>query len=147
MRGRGHQKEVPRQTRQKLPEVITLGVFDFAAEESGRELMCLVADHKVPTAIRDLEFLLYVLVAREFVETGDDEVVFEEPVAAMRRFELVVGQDLKGKLESPVKFVLPLFGETAWANHEATLQVAARDQFLDEQTSHDGLACTGVVGE
>src|SRR6202040_3728192 len=104
-RGRGHQKEVPRQTRQKLPEVIALGVFDFAAEEGGRELVRLVADHKVPTAFRDLQFLLYVLVARKLVETGDHEVVFQEPVAAMRRFELVIGQDLKGKLGTPIELV------------------------------------------
>ena len=147
MRSCGHQEEVPRQTREELPEVIALGVFDFAAEEGGRELVRLVADDQVPTAIRDLQLLLHVFVAREFVETGDDEVVFEEPVAGARRFELVIGQDLEGKLETAVKFVLPLLGQAAGADDEATLQVAARDQFLDEQTGHDGLACAGIVGE
>ena len=147
MRGCGHQKEVPRQTRQELAEVIALGVFDFAAEERGRELVRLVADDQVPTAFRDLELLLHVFVAREFVETGDDEVVFEEPVAGTRRFELVVGQDFERKLEAAVKFILPLLGQAAGADDEAALQVAAGDQFLDEQPGHDGLACTGIVGE
>lgn len=53
----------------------------------------------------------------------------------------------KGKLETPVKLVLPLLRKAAWADHVAPLQVTARDQFLDEQTGHNGLACTGVVGE
>ena len=133
MGGCGHQEEVPRQAREKLPEVIALGVFDLAAEERGRELVRLVADDQVPAAFRDLELVLYVFVARELVETGDDEVVFEEPVAGTRRFELVVRQDFEGKLETAVKFVLPLLGQAAGADDETALQVAARDQFLDEQ--------------
>jgi hypothetical protein len=90
---------------------------------------------------------LHIFVAREFVETGDDEVVFQEPVAGTRRFELVVRQDLEGELEAAVKFVLPLLGQAAGADDETTLQVAACDQFLDEQSGHDGLACAGVIGE
>ena len=129
----GHQEEMPRQAREELAEVIALGVLDFAAEERGRELVGLVADDQVPAAFRGLQLSLHIFVAREFVETGDDEVVFEEPVAGTRRFELVVRQDLERELETAVKFILPLLGQAAGADHETTLQVAARDQFLDEQ--------------
>src|ERR1019366_7389339 len=96
---------------------------------------------------RDLEFELHIFVAGEFVETGDNEVVFEEPVAGACRFEPVIRHNLEGKLEAAVKLVLPLLGQAAWADHETALQVAACDEFLDEQSGHDGLTCTGVVGE
>jgi hypothetical protein len=38
--------------------------------------VCLVTDNQIPTAFRDFEFMLYILVARELIEPGDDEVVF-----------------------------------------------------------------------
>ena len=102
---------------------------------------------EVPAAVRRLELLLHVLVARELVEPGDDEVGLEEPVAGARRFELVVGEDLERQMEAPVELVLPLLGEAARADDEAALQVAAGDQLLDEQAGHDRLAGAGVVGE
>ena len=94
-----------------------------------------------------LQLLLHVLVARELVEPGDDEVGFQEPVAGARGLELVVGQDFEGQVEAAVEFVLPLLGEAAGADDQAALQVAAGDQFLDEQPGHDGLAGAGIVGE
>ena len=93
------------------------------------------------------ELLLHVLVARELVEPGDDEVVLEEPVAGAGGFELVVGQDLERQVEAAVELVLPLLGEAAGADDEAALQVAAGDQLLDQQPGHDRLAGAGVVGE
>src|SRR5689334_18559298 len=100
MRRCGHQEEMPRQAREELPEVITLCVFDFAAEERGRQFVRLVADHEIPPAFRNLQLLLYILVARKFIETRDDEIIFEKPVAGTRRFELVIRQYLEGKLET-----------------------------------------------
>ena len=40
-----------------------------------------------------------------------------------------------------------MLGEAARAHDQATLQVAAGDQLLDQQTRHNRLAGTGVVGE
>ena len=94
-----------------------------------------------------LELLLDVLVARELVEPGDDEVGFEEPVAGAGGLELVVGQDLERQVEAAVELVLPLLGQAAGADDQAALQVAAGDQLLDEQARHDRLAGAGVVGE
>jgi hypothetical protein len=48
-------------------------------------------------------------------------------------------------VKAPVEFVLPLFGQAAGADDQAALQVAAGDQFLDEQAGHDGLAGARVV--
>src|SRR6267378_3509299 len=107
--------------------------------------MCLVADDQVPTALRHLELVLYVFVAGEFVEPGDYEVVCEEPIARTRRFELVISEDFEGKLKAAIELVLPLLGQAAWTNDKTTLQVAACNQFLDEQSRHDGLARTWVV--
>ena len=109
--------------------------------------MGLIAYDQVPVTVASLEFLLDVLVAGELVETGDDKVVFEEPVAGAGGFELVVGEDLEGQLESPEELILPLFGERAGADDEAALEVAAGDQLFDEQAGHDGLAGAGIVGK
>ena len=65
----------------------------------------------------------------------------------MSGFELVIGHNLKGQLEALREFVLPLLGETAGANNKAPFEVAASDQFLDEQPRHDGLTGTRIVGE
>jgi hypothetical protein len=75
------------------------------------------------------------------------QVGFEKPVAGARGFELVVGENLEGQVKAPVEFVLPLLGQAAGADDQAALQVAARDQLLDEQAGHDGLAGAGVVGQ
>ena len=145
-RGR-HQQEVAGERREQLAEAVALGVLDLAAEERGRQLVRLVADDEVPAAVGRLQLLLHVLVARELVEPGDDEVVLQEPVAGAGGFELVVGQDLEGQVEAAVELVLPLLGEAAGADDQAALQVAAGDQLLDEQAGHDGLAGAGIVGE
>ena len=144
---RRHQQEVPRQGREELAEPVALGVLQLAAEDRGRHLVRLVADHEIPAAIGRLELLLHVFVAGELVEAGDDQVGFQEPVAGARGFELVVGEYLEGQMEAAVELVLPLLGEAAGADDEAALEVAACNQFLDEQAGHDGLAGAGVVGE
>ena len=113
VRRRRHQQEVPREGREKLAEPVALGVLDLAAEERGRHLVRLVADDQVPAAVRRLELLLHILVARELVEPGDDEVGLQEPVAGARGFELVVGEDLEGQVEAAVELVLPLLGQAA----------------------------------
>ncbi len=109
--------------------------------------MRLVTDNEIPAAIGGLELVLHVLVARQLVETGDDEVGFEEPIAGPRCLQLIVREYLEGEVEAPEEFVLPLLCEAARANDEAALQVAAGDEFLNEQAGHDGLACAGIVGE
>src|SRR5215210_1786391 len=50
-------------------------------------------------------------------------------------------------MKTPIEFILPLLGETAWTDDKAPLQVATNDQLFDEQSGHDGLSRTGVVGE
>ena len=132
---------------EQLPEPVALGVLDLAAEEGGRHLVRLVADDEVPAAIGRLELLLHILVARELVEAGDDQVGLQEPVAGAGGFELVVGEDLEREVESAVELVLPLLGQAARADDQAALEVAAGDQLLDEQARHDRLAGAGVVGE
>jgi len=42
---------------------------------------------------------------------------------------------------------LPLFGEATRAYNEAAPKIAASDQFLYEQTSHDRLPCPGIIRE
>jgi hypothetical protein len=147
VRCRRHQQEVPRQRGEQLAQPIALGVLDLAAEEGGRHLVRLVADHQVPAAIGGLQLLLDVLVAGKLVEPGDGQVGLQEPVAGPRSFQLVVGEDLEGQVEALVKLVLPLLGQAAGADDQAALQVAPGDEFLDEQAGHDGLAGARVVSQ
>jgi hypothetical protein len=58
---------------------------------------------------------LYVFIPRQLIQASNDEVVFEEPVACARRFELVICKNFKRELEAPVKLVLPLLGKAAGA--------------------------------
>ena len=111
------------------------------------DILCASSQTTRSHAVGRLELRLHVLVARELVEPGDDEVGLEEPVAGARGLELVVGEDLEREVEAAVELVLPLLGEAAGADDQAALQVAAGDQLLDEQPGHDRLAGARVVGE
>ena len=64
VRRRGHQQEVARQRREKLPEPVALGVLHLAAEEGGGHLVGLVADDEIPAAVGRLQLLLHILIAR-----------------------------------------------------------------------------------
>ena len=144
---RGHQQEVPGQGRQQLAKAVALGVLDLAAEDGRRHLVGLVAHDKVPTAIRRLQLLLDILVARQLVEPGDDQIGFEEPITGAGSFQLVVGQNLERQVEAAIEFVLPLLGQAAGADNQAALQIAPGDQLLHQQPGHDGLARAGIVGQ
>ena len=56
---------------------MALGVANLSAEEGGGELVGLVADDEVPPTLRRAELGLHVLVARQLVEAGNHEVVFQ----------------------------------------------------------------------
>ena len=115
-----------------MRETVALGVLDLAAEEGRRELVSFVADDEVPATVGRLQLLLHVVVARELVEAGDDEVGFQEPIAGPRRFQLIVGQDIERQVESAIQFVLPLLSEATWADYETALQVAPGYQLLNK---------------
>ena len=131
--------------REKLPQPVALGVFDLAAEKCRRHLVRFVADDEVPAAIGRLQLLLHILVAGQLVEPSDDEIGFQKPIAGARRFKLVVRQDFERQMKAPIKLVLPLLGEAAGADDQASLQIAAGDQLLHQQARHDGLAGARIV--
>ena len=47
--------------------------------------------------------------------------------------EFVVRQYLEREVETPVEFILPLLGEAAGTNHQASPEIAAGDEFLHQQ--------------
>ena len=144
---RRHEQEVPREATEELPQPIALRVLDLPPEIGGRHLVGLVAHHEIPAAVGRLKQLLHLLVAGEHVEARDHEVVPLEPVFRPGRLKRLAGVDDERELESSVELILPLFGQTAGADHEATPEVASGDQLLHEETGHDGLAAARVVGE
>ncbi len=52
-----------------------------------------------------------------------------------------------GRWKRRIQLVLPLLGEAAGADDQASLQIAAGDQLLDQQPGHDRLARAGIVRE
>ena len=62
-----------------------------------------------------------------------------------RGFELVVRENVELEVEAAIQLVLPLLGQTARADDEASLQIAARDHLLHQEAGHDGLAGARVV--
>jgi hypothetical protein len=143
-RGR-HQQEMARQGGKELSELVTLGIADLAAKRPGRHLVRFVADDQVPPAVRCLELLLNVLITRKLIEPGNHQIGFQEPVAGASSLQLVVGQNFERQVEAAIEFVLPLLGEAAGANDKASVEIAARDQLLHEQASHDRFAGARVV--
>ena len=62
--------------------------------------MSLVADNQIPAAFGRRQLGLDVLIARELIQTRDDEVRLKEPVAGAGGLQLVVGQDLERQIEA-----------------------------------------------
>jgi len=46
-------------------------------------------------------------------EARDGEIVLEEPITGARGFELVVGEDLDGQVETPTQLIRLLLDEAA----------------------------------
>jgi hypothetical protein len=109
--------------------------------------MCLVADDEVPAAVRHAQLSLHALFPALFVEPGDDEVIFDEPIARTRRLQLVIGQDLEGEMKTSVELVLPLLSKTPQAHNQTPLQIATGDQLFNEQARHNGLARAWIVSQ
>ena len=145
VRRSGHQQEVTGDAGEQLAQAITLGVLDLAAKEGRGHLVGFVAHHQVITAIGRSKQGLQIFAAGQFVQPGDGEIVFQEPIAGAGRFQLVVGEDVERQLKAAMQLVLPLLGQAPGAYDQAALQVAAHDQFLHQQPGHDGLAGAGVV--
>ena len=125
---------------EKLPEPVALGVFDLAAKERGRHLVRFVADDEIPAAVGRLQLLLHVLVARELVEPGDDEVCFQEPVAGAGGLELVVGENLERQMKAAIQLVLPLFGQAAGQTTRQRCKSPRAISSFISRPGHDRLA-------
>ena len=140
-----HQQEVPREGGKKLTEMIALRIFRFGAENRGRHLVRLIADHEIPSTIRHLKLLLHVFVSGKLVQPGNDQIALQEPVAGASGLKLVIGKNFEGQMETAVKLVLPLLGKAARTDDKTSLQIASGDQFFDQKTRHDGLARSRII--
>ena len=107
--------------------------------------MGLIHHDQVPVA--PLKFALYVLVTAQLVQPADGQRILQEPVAGSRRFQLVIRQNLKGQVKLEMEFVLPLISKHSGAHDEAAVQVTTGQEFFDQETGHDGLAGSGIVGQ
>src|SRR5262245_58019729 len=108
--------------------------------------MSLITDDEVPFGGFG-ELLLQVFVAGEYVKANDKPVAILKRIPRPGVLDHVPGQDIELEVELLAEFILPLLDEAARSHNQATLQVAAGDQFLDQQPGHDRLPSTGIVGE
>ena len=143
----GHEQQVAGERAEQPCELVAFRILDLTTEEGCRELVGLIADDEIPTAINSLELLLYRLIAGQFVEPRDHQVVLKEPVAGAGRLQCIVGEDREGQVEAAVELILPLLGQATRADDEAALEITASDELLDQQASHNRLASTGVIGQ
>jgi len=139
------EQEVAGEGGEELAEHVAFRAANLATPEGGAHLVGLIAHHQIP--VGGLQLLLHILVAAELVEAADRERVLAEPVSGARRLVRVVGHDLEGQMEAAVELVLPLLDQIARTHDHAALQVAPRHQFLDQQSGHDGLAGSRIVGQ
>ena len=93
------------------------------------------------------ELRLQLVGTRRHVEPHDQPVLLDERIAGDRGFDLIAGQDVEAEAEFLGHLVLPLLDQTSGRDDQAALEIAADQQFLDEQSRHDGLAGAGIVGE
>jgi hypothetical protein len=143
MRRRRHQQHMSSDLAQELAEAVAFGVLHLVAKEGGRHLVGFVANDKVPVGVGQLR--LHVLVAAQLVQAADGHGILGEPVAGTGRFELIVRQDFEWKLEPLVELILPLLSKIAGAHDHAAVEIAADQQFLDEQAGHDRFAGAWVI--
>ena len=85
--------------------------------------------------------------ARGHVEAQHQAVAVDEGVATERRFNLVTGDRVEAKAGFLGQLVLPLLDKAAGRHDQTSFEVAADQQFLDQQARHDGFARPGVVCE
>jgi hypothetical protein len=55
--------------------------------------------------------------------------------------------DIKFEIELLAKLILPLLNQASRRNYKATLEITARNQFLDQQAGHDRFASARVIRE
>ena len=75
--------------------------------------MRFIADDDIPTAVWRLEFLLYVFIGESLSSRAMTRLVSRNQLPVRGHFELVVGEDLEGQVETAVEFILPLLGQAA----------------------------------
>jgi hypothetical protein len=64
-----------------------------------------------------------------------------------REFSIMSREDVELEIELLAELVLPLLDQAARRDDKAAFEIAAGDQFLDQQSGHDGLAGARIVGE
>ena len=146
VRGGGHEQKVTAVSAQNAAKVVALGVFHLITEEGGGHAVGFVADDQIPLGRRP-EPGLEVVVPAQHIESGDQQVVLLEGIAAARSLDHIAGQDVEAEPEFVGQLVLPLLDQPARRHHQASLQVAARHQLLDQEAGHDGLAGAGIIGQ
>ena len=128
-----------------LSHPIALGLLQLVAVEVGRHLVSLVDHHQVP--LRGLQPFLQFLVAGQLIEACDQPRALLEGVAREGRLHHVAGEDVERELESIVQFLLPLLYQRSRRHDQHPVGVSSYVQFPDQESRHDRLARSRIVGQ
>ena len=60
---------------------------------------------------------------------------------------MVAGQDVEAEAKFLGHLILPLLHQPPGRDDQTALEIAADQELLDEQSCHDGLAGTWIIGE
>ena len=137
------QQEITCNVGKQSAQQKALCVFDLTAPDGSGHLVRLITDDQVP--LGDLQLFLQFIAARQLVQPGNAQIDLGKNIAAYCGFHSVIGQDFKANVEFRIELVLPLFRQAAGGNNQAAFQIAASNQFFDEQAGHNCFTGTGVV--
>ena len=144
VRRRRHQQEVAGMVTHPLAHVVALSALHLTAEVVGAHAVGFIEHHQVPFGGL-LQPGLQLRIARELIHAGDQQRPLREGIAQAGGVDQVAGEQLELQLELLLQLVLPLLRQGARRHDQTALQLSPDQQFLDQQTGHDRLACAGVV--
>ena len=140
MRRGSHQQVVVGHRGERLAELVGEGLV----VRTGRtHFVGLVHDDQVPVAAE--QTVRGVRDARDPRYRRDDLVLLLPGVHPVVGPEHVTPDDLECFPELILQFALPLEGQVRRRDDQRAFGQPADLEFLEEQASHDGLACAGVV--
>src|ERR1700745_4197993 len=92
--------------REQLTQLESLSLLQLACEVARAHPVRLINDRKIPRRVPELP--LKVVVARQVIHPGDQQVVFLEDVEIHTGIDHLRGEDLEGEPELEEELVLPL---------------------------------------
>ena len=137
----GQQKHVIGTVTQQLPQPVALALVGLVA---CRHTVRLINDHQIPAHLRQSGQDLGTLGQ---VERGDDLLLLQPLVDPELVADVAALEHDKLLVELFLEFPLPLKRQVRGAYHQDAFDETPKLELTHQETRHDGLARTRIVGE